>query len=180
MSKLFLMEKPKLFVVETPKSQFRSRIALSAVVLLAISSLCAHAQDSDARGRKYKAPPSTAKVSVSVVKDANGKPIENAAVVFHLSGEEGKGNMEMKTNEEGKAVIDVIPIGDTMRLQVIANGFQTYGEDYKIDSDSKEITVRLKRPQSQYSTYDHPASGTTSANQPSPSQQTAPQTPPKQ
>ena len=74
---------------------------------------------------------------MAVVKDANGKPIENAAVVFHLTGEEGKGNMEMKTNEEGKAIIDVIPIGDTMRLQVIADGFQTFGQDYKIDTDTK-------------------------------------------
>ena len=41
--------------------------------------------------------------------------------------------MEMKTNEEGKTIIDVIPIGDTMRLQVIADGFQTFGQDYKIE-----------------------------------------------
>jgi hypothetical protein len=169
----------KLFCVETLKPQFRSRITLSALVLLAVSSLCSHAQD-DSRGRKYKAPPSTAKISVSVVKDANGKPIENAAVVFHLSGEEGKGNMEMKTNEEGKAVIDVIPIGDTMRLQVIASGFQTFGQDYKIDADAKDITVRLKRPQSQYSTYDHAASGSTSGSQPSTPQQSTAPTPPKQ
>jgi len=169
----------KLSLMETPKSQFRSRIALSAFVLLAISSLCTHAQD-ESRGRKYKAPPPTAKVSVAVVKDANGKPIENAAVVFHLSGEEGKGNMEMKTNEEGKAVIDVIPVGDTVRLQVIASGFQTFGQDYKVDTDTKDITVRMKRPQQQYSTYDHAASGSTSSNQPSTPQQSAPPTPPKQ
>jgi hypothetical protein len=180
MSKLFfMMRMPKLFLKEMPESQFRGRITLSALVLLAISSLLAHAQD-DSRGRKYHAPPPTAKVSIAVVKDANGKPIENAAVVFHLYGEEGKGNMEMKTNEVGKAIIEVIPIGDTMRLQVIANGFQTYGQDYKIDSDTKDITVRLKRPQQQYSTYDHPASGSASANQPSAPQQSAPQTPPKQ
>ena len=37
--------------------------------------------------------------------------------------------MELKTNEDGKAIIDVIPIGDTVRLQVIANGFQTYGAE---------------------------------------------------
>jgi hypothetical protein len=169
----------KLLFKETPKSHFRSRITLSALVLLAISSLFAHGQD-DSRGRKYKAPPPTAKVSIAVVKDANGKPIENAAVVFHLSGEEGKGNMEMKTNEEGKAIIDVVPIGDTMRLQVIANGFQTYGDDYKIETDTKEITVRLKRPQQQYSTYAHTASGATSGSQSTASQQNATQAPPKQ
>ena len=40
-----------------------------------------------------------------------------------------------------------------MRLQVIANGWQTYGEDYKIDSATKEIVVKLKRPTTQYSLY---------------------------
>jgi hypothetical protein len=114
-----------------------------------------YAQDSEKRGRKYTPPPDTAHLTVSVVKDANGKPVENAAVVFHMVGEEGKGNMEMKTNEEGKAVIDVIPIGDTVRLQVIAQGFQTFGEDYKVNSDSKDIVVRLKHPVRQYSTYEH-------------------------
>jgi Carboxypeptidase regulatory-like domain len=169
----------KLLFMETPKSHSRRRITLSALVLLAFSSLFAHAQD-DSRGRKYHAPPNTAKVSIAVVKDTNGKPVENAAVVFHLSGEEGKGNMEMKTNEEGKAMIDVIPIGDTMRLQIVASGFQTFGQDYKIDTDTKEITVRLKRPQQQYSTYDHATPGTTSGSQPGTPQQSAPQTPPKQ
>ena len=177
--KLFLIDAPKLFT-SAPKTKFRGKITLSAAVLLAISSLSAHAQDADSRGRKYHAPPPTAHVSVAVVKDANGKPIENAAVVFHLSGEEGKGNMEMKTNEEGKAIIDVIPIGDTMRLQVIADGFQTFGQDYKIDNDSKDITVRLKRPQQQYSTYAHAASGSTSGSQTSTPQQSTTQPPPKQ
>ncbi len=169
--------------METPKSQFRSRITLSALVLLAISSLSLHAQDSDARGRKYQPPPPTAHVSVAVIKDTNGKPIENAAVVFHLSGEEGKGNMEMKTNEEGKALIDVIPIGDTVRLQIIANGFQTFGQDYKIDADTKDITVRLKRPQQQYSTYGaaaNAASGSSAGSQTSAQKQNSTQTPPKQ
>jgi len=170
----------KLSFRETPKSQFRSGISLSALALLAISSFSAHAQDTSNRGRKYKAPPPTAHISVAVVKDANGKPIENAAVVFHLTGEEGKGNMEMKTNEEGKAVIDVVPIGDTMRLQVVADGFQTYGEDYKIDTDTKEITVRLKRPQSQYSTYAKATPATNSGSQSSAPQQNTTQTPPKQ
>ena len=41
--------------------------------------------------------------------------------------------MELKSNEDGKTIIDVLPIGDTVRLQIIAKGFQTYGQDYKID-----------------------------------------------
>jgi hypothetical protein len=116
--------------------------------------LAASAQDSPKRGRKYKSPPPTARIEVTILRDVNGKPIENAAVVFHpMQGEKDKGNMELKTNEDGKTIIDVLPIGDTVRLQVIAKGFQTYGEDYKIDKAAMAIEIRMKRPGEQYSIY---------------------------
>jgi hypothetical protein len=126
----------------------------SAVFGLALGSLAVHAQDSSHRGRKYKAPPDTARVEVTILRDYNGKPVENAAVVFHpMQGEKDKGNMELKTNEDGKTVIDVLPIGDTVRMQVIAKGFQTYGGDYKVDKTEMAIEIRLKRPGEQYSIY---------------------------
>jgi hypothetical protein len=75
--------------------------------------------------------------------------------------------MELKTNEDGKTIIDVLPIGDTVRLQVIARGFQTYGEDYKIDKSDMAIDIRMKRPGEQYSIYkshDTTASGSKSTD----------------
>ncbi len=127
-----------------------------AVCLFAVSfSAMLLAQDQPKRGRKYTPPPATSKITVTVIKAANGKPVENAAVVFHpMKNGKDEGNLELKTNEEGKAIIDVIPIGDTVRLQVIANGFQTFGDDYEITTDSKEITVKMKRPDRQYSIYE--------------------------
>jgi hypothetical protein len=132
---------------------------------LVVVSLAANGQsDTTKRGRKYKTPPATARIEVTIVKDINGKPIENAAVIFHpMEGEKDKGNMELKTNEDGKTIIDVLPIGDTVRLQVIARGFQTYGEDYKIDKTDMAIDIRMKRPGEQYSIYkshDAPAKST--------------------
>jgi hypothetical protein len=122
---------------------------------LIFSSLAVSAQQNTSkRGRKYKTPPPTARIEVTVVRDSTGKPIENAAVIFHpMEGEKDKGNMEMKTNEDGKTVIDVLPIGDVVRLQIIAKGFQTYGEDYKIDQSAMAIEIRMKRPGEQYSIY---------------------------
>ena len=67
------------------------------------------------------------------------------------------GGMELKTDEDGKVTLDMIPVGDTLRLQVLATGFQTYGQDYDLPGDSKEIEIKLKRPQKQYSIYEkHP------------------------
>jgi 5-hydroxyisourate hydrolase-like protein (transthyretin family) len=136
---------------------FRLSVFVAAFGLIAIA-LTADAQDTSKRGRKYKSPPPSARIEVTVLRDVNGKPIENAAVVFHpMQGEKDKGNLELKTNEDGRAVIDVLPIGDTVRLQVIARGFQTYGQDYKIDKAEMSIEVKMKRPGEQYSIYkNHP------------------------
>jgi hypothetical protein len=112
------------------------------------------AQDSSNRGRKYKAPPPSARIEITIVRDINSKPIENAAVIFHpMEGDKDKGVLELKTNEDGKAIIDVLPIGDTVRMQVIAAGFQTYGQDYKVDKPQMVMEIRLKRPGEQYSIY---------------------------
>jgi hypothetical protein len=139
-------------------SMFRRFPLLTTVVAaglgLAIGSFTLSAQDTDKRGRKYKAPPVTARVEITILRDFNSKPIENAAVVFHpMEGEKDKGNMELKTNEDGKTVIDVLPMGDTVRLQVIAKGFQTYGQDFKIDKAEMALEIKLKRPGEQYSIY---------------------------
>jgi Carboxypeptidase regulatory-like domain len=88
-----------------------------------------------------------------VVKDYNGKPIRNAAVVLHpvtRKGKQAMGGMELKTDNDGKTNIDGIPYGP-LRVQVLAPGFQTFGEDYEIDRPKLEITVKLKRPKGQYS-----------------------------
>jgi Carboxypeptidase regulatory-like domain len=92
-----------------------------------------------------------------VVRDYNGKPVRNAAVVLHpvtKKGKQSRGGLELKTNNEGRANIDGIPYGP-LRIQVLALGFQTFGEDYQIDRAEMEITVKLKRPGGQYSIYEN-------------------------
>ena len=141
--------------------RFRSylRLCVAAASLgLLLCSISADAQQKTTnRGRKYKAPPPTARIEVTVLRDINGKPIVNAAVIFHpIEGEKSKGNMELKTNDDGKTVIDVLPMGDTVRLQIIAKGFQTYGEDFKVEKSEMALEIRMKRPGEQYSIYkDH-------------------------
>ena len=44
-------------------------------------------------------------------------------------------------------------MGSTMRLQIIAKGYQTYGQDYKIDKSEMAFGIRMKRPGEQYSIY---------------------------
>jgi hypothetical protein len=97
-----------------------------------------------------------ANLSFVVVKDYNGKPVRNAGVVLHSVGKHDKqdrGGLELKTDADGKASFDGVPYGK-LRVQVLATGFQTFGEDYEIDQRTMEITIKLKRPEGQYSIYD--------------------------
>jgi hypothetical protein len=152
-----------------------------ACIGLPICSLALNAQDDNPHGRKYKAPPPSAHIEVIVLKDYNGKPVLNAHVIFHpTQGERDKGSLELKTNEDGKAIIDVIPIGDTVTLQVIADGYQTYGQSYKIDKAEMSMEVRLKRPGGQYTIYKNTGSSSGSGSGSSGESNTSqPQPPPK-
>jgi hypothetical protein len=135
------------------RSQLRLFLFAAVFALLA-GTFAGARQDTDRRGRKYKAPPPTSRIEITVVRKDDGKPIENAAVIFHpIEGDKDKGGMEMKSNEDGKAIIDVIPIGDTVRLQIIANGYQTYGYDFKNDKPAISMQVQMHRPVPEYSIY---------------------------
>jgi hypothetical protein len=101
----------------------------------------------------------TSELTFLILKDDNGKPVRNAAVIMHAvnsHGKQGRGDLELKTDPDGKASFDGIPYGK-LRVQVLASGFQTFGEDYDIDHAKMDFTIKLKRPQSQYSIYGNDA-----------------------
>lgn len=90
-----------------------------------------------------------------VVKEENGNPVRNASVILHAvdkNGRQERGGFQLKTDKDGKTSFDGVPYG-TLRVQVIAQGLQTFGQDYNIQETTKEITIKLKPPQSQYSIY---------------------------
>ncbi len=131
------------------------RRTLGLTLTCALSFAAAHAQEAVShRGRKYKAPPDTSHIEVVVTRESNGKPLLNAAVVFHPT-KDGKdeGNLEVKTNEEGKAIIDVIPTGSTVSIQVIADGYATFAQDFVVAEPTRNIPVKMIRPRAQISTY---------------------------
>jgi hypothetical protein len=108
------------------------------------------------------------------VKDPEGKPVERAAVildflashreVFKLGRREPK-HWEIRTNLEGVAHFPPIPQG-TIRVQVIAKGFQTFGKNVDIDEEQKTVEVELHAPQKQYSVYGPGSDSSQRQNQP--------------
>lgn len=102
-----------------------------------------------------KPTPKSANLSFVVVRDSNGRPVRNAEIVLHPVDEKGNQKnegLELKTHEDGKAQITGIPYGK-MRVQVIAPGFRTYGEDFDINQPAHEFTIKLQKPTDQLTIY---------------------------
>jgi hypothetical protein len=92
----------------------------------------------------------------TVVRDSDGKPVRNASVVLHEvrpDGRQQRGGVQLKTNAEGKTEFRGAPHG-RLRIQVIASGFRTFGQDYDIDEAKHEFEIKLERPRRQHSIYE--------------------------
>jgi hypothetical protein len=119
---------------------------LSLLLFILLVALAAGAED------KF------ADVTIQVMKEENGKPVRNATVVLHTLNSKGKeqGSINLKTDSEGKTGFNNLPYGK-LRVQVIARGRKTFGEDYDINEANHAISIKLKQPAEQYSIYeDHP------------------------
>ena len=125
-----------------------------AVAIVVAAAMFAPSISHADRHRKYKPPPPMATVTVTVLRAADGKPLKNAAVVFHPAlGNTQEGNMELKTNDEGVAKMTIIPQGSQVLVQVIMDGYRTFGQKYDVPGSEKSITIKLLPPDRQYSIY---------------------------
>src|SRR5690348_1422527 len=95
-----------------------------------------------------------------VVKSQSGKPVDRASVVVRFVeghsviklGKAIRTTFELRTNQEGEAQVPSIPQGK-IRIQVIAKGYQTFGEVFDITDEEKTINIKLNPPQQQYSAH---------------------------
>jgi hypothetical protein len=122
----------------------RSKIAAVVVLLCIVQAAFA--------GKKSE-PGST--LNFLVVRDSGGKPVRYAEIVLHPIGKDGKQkdeSIELKTHDDGTATIGGITRGK-IRIQVIAPGFRTYGQDFDISQPEHDITIKLQKPSDQFSIY---------------------------
>jgi hypothetical protein len=95
-----------------------------------------------------------------VVKSQGGHPVDRASVVVRFVqghsvvklGKAIRTTFELRTNQDGEAKIPTIPQGK-IRVQVIAKGFQTFGEIFDVTEDEKTLEVTLNPPQQQYTAH---------------------------
>ena len=94
------------------------------------------------------------------VKTLGGNPVERASVVVKFIEGRSKAKhgkkivttWERKTNQEGWAKIPPIPQGK-IQVQVIAKGFQTFGQVYDINEEERTVEIKLNPPQPQFSVH---------------------------
>ncbi len=106
-----------------------------------------------------RADPPMTKLQIEVKTHA-GKPVDRASVVVRFIegrsvakfGKKIKTNWELRTNQEGVARIPPIPQGKIL-VQVIAKGYQTFGETVDVNEEEKTVHVKLNAPQQQYSAH---------------------------
>ena len=125
------------------------KLTLLAVILTTLFAIADDKKD------KKEDSDNSATLNFVVTKDFNGKPVKYAAVVLHTLNKEGKqskGGLQLKTSEEGTATVPGIPYGK-VRIQVIAKGYQTFGQDIDVSQPEQEVAIKLKPPAEQYSIY---------------------------
>jgi hypothetical protein len=140
---------------EMAQVRLRLHMKINVSMVMAVMIVLGLGMIGSARAQDDEGPMSA--LRFVVVRDSDGKPVRNAEVVLHpvkRKGKQAKGEMELKTDAEGRTNIDGIPYGP-LRVQVLAPHFQTFGEDYEINKAEMEITVKLKRPGGQYSIYEN-------------------------
>ncbi|MCU1233934.1 MAG: hypothetical protein JWP63_1901 [Candidatus Solibacter sp.] len=119
-----------------------------AVFVLALAVLAANAL----------AAPMT-KINI-VVKNQSGKPVERASVVVRFVqghsivklGKAVKTTFELRTSQDGEASIPSIPQGKIL-VQIIAKGYQTFGNTFEVTEPEKTLDITLNPPQQQYSAH---------------------------
>jgi hypothetical protein len=96
------------------------------------------------------------RLTVEVTSADTGKPIDRASVVvkfrhgINVNLKKMITHWETRTNQDGKVILPPMPHGE-ITVQVIAGNFQTFGDVFQLTDKEQTITIKLNRPQAQYS-----------------------------
>lgn len=131
---------------------------LLVLIAMAIAGICL--PRSGARQDKSTTPPKTAappallnRLTVEVTGGENEKPVENASVylktVEQHAIKDKKTELNVKTNQMGIAHIPEAPQGRVL-IQIVAEGWKTYGHWYDITDAKQIIKIHLERPPKWY------------------------------
>lgn len=123
--------------------------------LILLFAIAAPGQDKDADANaKASNDPKDVRLTIVVTGGEDKKPIDSASVYVRYVeqrkiGKDKKIEMNLKTNQSGVCHVPVIPPGKFV-VQVIAEGWKTYGEYYDLSQTEQTININLARPPKWY------------------------------
>jgi hypothetical protein len=132
-------------------AKFLARVCIAAGAMMAQGM---GAQNSGAPASKPQtAPPASdvqARITIEVTGGDKSVPVENASVYVkfieeHSLKKDKKLEMNVKTSREGIAHVPNAPMGRVL-VQVVAEGWKTYGRWLDITDAKQTIKVHLERP----------------------------------
>jgi uncharacterized GH25 family protein len=107
----------------------------------------------------FTAPLSAAKSTTRLnvlVQDKDGQPVPRASVTVRiLKGKKHKklgDTLQLRTSQQGTAPLPPIRQGFVL-IQVIADGYQTYGDRVELREEEQTVTITLSPPQEQMSVH---------------------------
>jgi hypothetical protein len=110
-------------------------------------------QDKNLTPPKAEAPSPFNRLRIEVTGGDSDKPVENASVylktVEQHTIKDKKTEVNVKTNQSGIAHIPEAPHGRVL-IQVVAEGWKTYGHWYDITEAKQTIKIHLDRPPKWY------------------------------
>jgi hypothetical protein len=125
------------------------------ILLVLLAGTAVNGQDKSA-DTKAKADSGSKDVRLTIVVTAgeDKKPVDGASVYVRFVeerklGKDKKVEMNLKTNQSGVCHVPVLPPGK-FAIQVIAEGWKTYGEYYDINQTEQTINITLVRPPKWY------------------------------
>ncbi len=106
------------------------------------------------RGAEPQRTMSTTRVTIEVTGGEKDAPVENASVYLkyveeHKLRKDRKYELNVKTNREGIAHVPDAPLGKVL-IQIVADGWKTYGKWYDITETKEPIKIHLERPPKWY------------------------------
>jgi hypothetical protein len=97
-----------------------------------------------------------------VVKTQAGTPVDHAEVIVRWKADAKhprisfsknvRRQFELRSDQQGQIEIPEIPQG-SIQIQVVAKGYQTFGQIYDIYEEERTIPVTVNPPQQQYSSH---------------------------
>ncbi|HEY2546415.1 MAG TPA: hypothetical protein VGI46_10145 [Candidatus Acidoferrum sp.] len=124
-------------------------------IFLVATAICVAAQDPSPPPSQTPAQTTQpTRLTIEVTGGEKAVPVENASVYVkyveeHVIKKDKKLELNVKTNREGVAHVAEAPLGRAL-VQIIAEGWKTYGRWYDITDPHQVIKIRLERPPKWY------------------------------